>query len=100
MFFIHVDLTIRAQGIIRPIQAEEKIGAISPGGELIGECFISTKDIGQLKIGQRAKLELDAFRDKYFGSLDACIYSIDNDFIVMDKMAVFKVKCIICMTGY
>lgn len=93
LFFIHVDLTIRARGVIRTVQAGEKICTISSGDKLTGECFISTKDIGQLKIGQQARLELDAFSDKYFGSLNACICSIDNDFIVMDKMAVFKVQC-------
>jgi hypothetical protein len=83
LFFIRVDLSVRALGIIRP----------GPGGELMGECFVSSKDIGLLKTGQQAMLEVDAFNYNYFGSLTASIYSIDDDFIVQDKTPFFKVNC-------
>src|SRR5450631_503854 len=83
LFFIRIDLGVRAQGIFRP----------EPGGELMGECFVSSKDIGVLKTGQQVMLEVDAFNYNYFGSVSASIYSIDNDFIVQDKTPFFKVKC-------
>lgn len=75
------------------ILAGEQICAVSPGGALIGECYVSTKDIGLLNTGQLARLQVDAFNYNYFGALSANIYAIDNDFTLLDKTPVFKVKC-------
>jgi hypothetical protein len=83
LFFIRVDLSVRAQGIIRP----------GPDGALMGECFVSTKDIGLLNKGQQVMLDVDAFNYNYFGAVTTSIYSIDNDFIEQDKTSFFKVKC-------
>jgi membrane fusion protein, peptide pheromone/bacteriocin exporter len=75
------------------IQAGELICAISPGGQLMGECYVLSKDIGMLKTGQPARFRIDAFNYNYFGVVNGTIYSIDNDFILMDKTPVFKVRC-------
>jgi len=75
------------------IQAGELIYSVSPGGLLMGECFISSKDIGLLKKDQPARFQIDAFNYNYFGAATGNITSIDNDFIMMDKIPVYKVKC-------
>jgi len=75
------------------IQAGETICSISPGGILIGECYVFSKDIGLLKTGQTVRFHLDAFNYNYFGSVTGNIYSIDNDVILLDKTPVFKVSC-------
>jgi multidrug efflux pump subunit AcrA (membrane-fusion protein) len=75
------------------MQAGELICSISPGGLLMGECYVSSKDIGMLKTGQTARFQIDAFNYNYFGAATGNIFSIDNDFILMDKTPVYKVKC-------
>jgi HlyD family secretion protein len=75
------------------IQAGERICSISPGGVLIGECYVSSKDIGMLKTGQLVRFQVDAFNYTYFGEATGNIYAIDKDFTVLDKTPVFKIKC-------
>jgi len=75
------------------VQAGEQICSISPGGILMAECYVSSKDIGLLKTGQPVRFQVDAFNYNYFGVATGSIYSIDNDFILLDKLSVFKVRC-------
>lgn len=75
------------------INAGETLCIISPQADLIGECFISTRDIGLLKINQPVRFQIDAFDYNYFGILTGKIASIDNDFSLLDNKAVFKVRC-------
>ena len=75
------------------IQAGELICSVSPGGQLTGECYVLSKDIGMIRKGQAVSIQIDAFNFHYFGIVTGSIYSIDNDFILMDKTPVFKVKC-------
>ena len=75
------------------IQAGEIICSLSPGGEMLAECYVSTRDIGMLKPGQTARFMIDAFDYNYFGVVTGQISSIDNDFILLDKSPVFKVRC-------
>jgi HlyD family secretion protein len=75
------------------IQAGELICSISPDGLLMGECYVLSKDIGLLKTGQVVRLQIDAFNYNYFGVVTGKIYSIDNDFVLLDKIRVFKVRC-------
>jgi hypothetical protein len=82
LFLIHVDISVRANGFIRPFN-----------GPLMGECYVLSKDVGLLKTGQAARLQIDAFNYNYFGVLTGKIYSIDNDFILLNKTPVFKVRC-------
>ena len=75
------------------VQAGELICSISPNGVLIGDCYVLSKDIGLLKTGQPAKFRIDALNYNYFGLVSGNIFSIDNDFVLLDKLPVFKVRC-------
>ena len=75
------------------IAAGESLCIISPESNLIGECYVSTRDIGLLKIGQEARFQIDAFDYNYFGILTGKIISIDNDFSIVENKPVFKVRC-------
>jgi HlyD family secretion protein len=75
------------------IQAGESICTVSPDGFLIGECYVSSKDIGLLEPGQPVKFQVDAFNYNYFGAVSGSIYSIDKDFTVLEKEPVFRIKC-------
>lgn len=75
------------------LQANETLCTISPEGDLIGECYVQTKDIGLLKIGQTARYQIEAFDYNYFGVLTGKIIAIDNDFTVVNNSPVIKVRC-------
>lgn len=75
------------------LQANETVCSISPGGSLVGECYVQTKDVGLLQHGQSARYQVEAFDYNYFGVLTGRIISIDNDFTVMNNTPVIKVRC-------
>lgn len=75
------------------ISAGETLCIISPQSSLIGECYVSTRDVGLLKTGQRARFQIDAFDYNYFGILTGKIIAIDNDFLMVENKPVFKVRC-------
>jgi membrane fusion protein, peptide pheromone/bacteriocin exporter len=75
------------------LQANETLCTISPEGDLIGECYVPTRDIGLLKIGQPVRYQMEAFDYNYFGVLTGKVTAIDNDFTVINNTPVFKVRC-------
>jgi len=75
------------------LQANETLCTISPEGDLIGECYVPTRDIGLLKIGQPVRYQMEAFDYNYFGVLTGKVAAIDNDFTVINNTPVFKVRC-------
>lgn len=75
------------------LSAGETLCIISPLSNLIGECYVSTRDVGLLKTGQQARFQVDAFDYNYFGILTGKIIAIDNDFSMVENKPVFKVRC-------
>jgi HlyD family secretion protein len=75
------------------IATGETLCIISPQSNLIGECYISTRDVGLLKVNQPARFQIDAFDYNYFGILTGKVVSIDNDFTIVENKPVFKVRC-------
>jgi len=97
-YFIHAPVS----GVIQQINtryiggfvaAGESLCIISPLSELLGECYLSTKDIGLLKIGHSARFQVDAFDYNYFGILTGKVISIENDFSLINNKPAFKVHC-------
>lgn len=75
------------------LQPNESICTISPNDNLIGECYLQTKDIGLIKIGQAIQYQIEAFDYNYFGVLTGKVLSIDNDFTLLNNTLVYKVRC-------
>jgi membrane fusion protein, peptide pheromone/bacteriocin exporter len=75
------------------IAVGETLCVISPQSKLIGECYVSTRDVGLLKVNLPARFQIDAFDYNYFGILTGEVVSIDNDFTVLENKPVFKVRC-------
>ena len=75
------------------LQANETICTVSPEGELIGECYVQTRDVGLLKDGLQVRYQIEAFDYNYFGILTGRIISIDNDFTVINNTPIIKVRC-------
>jgi len=76
------------------IQANETICMVSPGGDLIAECYLLTNDIGMIRVSQSVKFQVDAFSYTYFGVLTGKVLSVGNDFTVINNKPIFKVRCV------
>jgi len=77
------------------LQAGETVCTISPNDSLIGECYVSTKDIGLVKQGQPVIFQIDAFDYNYFGTVGGKVININNDYTVQQQAQtpVFVVRC-------
>ena len=76
------------------VSANELLGEISPDSGLIAETYVLPKDIGLLKVGTKAKFQIDAYNYNQWGMVTGTVTSISND-IFMDKgpQPYFKVRC-------
>jgi multidrug efflux pump subunit AcrA (membrane-fusion protein) len=94
MFLIHVDISVVARGVIRPVTERSEIR--SPAGRItesiIGECYVTSKDIGLIKIDQPVKFQVDAYNYNYFGTGTGRIYFIDDDYFLSEKTPVYRVR--------
>jgi len=75
------------------VQAGEGLGLISPDSSLLVECYISPKDMGLLKKGMKVTYQIDALNYNDWGFAYGEINEIANDFEVIEKQPVFRVKC-------
>ncbi len=76
------------------LQSNETLCTISPNGNLVGECYLTTKDIGLVRPGQTVHFQIDAFNYNYFGILTGKVIAVDNDFTTINNNTVFKVRCL------
>jgi multidrug resistance efflux pump len=75
------------------VQAGESFCELSPETKLIAECYVSTKDAGFIKNNQPVHFQVDAFDHNYFGIIRGQVISIDNDYTILENIAVYKVRC-------
>ena len=77
------DLQASSPGYV--VNSERPILKIVPTDNLVARVFVSNKDIGFLKLGQSAKLRIDAFPYNEFGDIDGRIKSIGSDVLEPDE---------------
>jgi len=95
LFYQQVNAT--SSGIVFDIKARESgvltegstILSIIPTDGLKAEVFIPNKDIGFVKIGQDAKIRVDAFPSNRYGELDGVVKLIGADALPPNKSASF-----------
>lgn len=75
------------------VQPGEVLGVISPDSNLLVECYVSPKDIGLLRPGMTARMQVDAFDYNQWGLVQAKIAEVSNDVVVINEQPVFKVRC-------
>lgn len=85
------DIYTLYQGTV--IQAGNLIGHISPETELVAECYASPKHIGSLTIGQDVRFQIEAYDYKHFGFLTGHVTFIDNDYTIVDRRPIYKIRC-------
>lgn len=75
------------------VEAGQVFCILSPQTTLLGECYLPTKKIAYLYPGQECLFQIDAFNYNRFGSVKGKILSIDQDFIMIDNIPSYRVKC-------
>lgn len=76
------------------VQPGQVCAQISSSDSLIIECFVSPSDIGYIRVGQRAQIQVDTYNYQQWGLLEACIGEIIPDVVEYNNAPFFKIKCI------
>jgi HlyD family secretion protein len=76
-----------------PVFANQDLAQISPDANLIAEIYVSPNDIGLLRVGMDARLQVNAFNYNQWGLLSGKIKEISGDVQVTNNQPVFEVKC-------
>lgn len=63
------------------IGAGQALGAVSPDDSLLVETFVSPRDVGLVRVGQAARLQIDAYAYTQWGALDGTVESISGDML-------------------
>lgn len=61
------------------VAAGQVLGAVSPEGILRVETYVTPKDVGLIRVGQAARLQIDAFPYTQWGVLDGIVESVSGD---------------------
>ena len=76
------DPKVRPEAVLQP---GERILSIVPQKGLYAEVFVSNKDIGFVKAGQKAKVRVDAFPFTRYGEIDGTVEKIAADALPPDN---------------
>ena len=81
------DLQPSAPGyVVSSVSSSEKpVLKIVTTDDLVARIFLSNRDIGFIKVGQRVKVRIDAYPSNEFGQLDGSIKSIGSDALEPDE---------------
>ena len=63
------------------VAAGQTLGAVSPEDDLQVEAHVSPRDIGLVRMGQAARLQIDAYPYTQWGTLDGTVSSISGDLV-------------------
>lgn len=76
------------------VSAGQTLGTLSPDNTLIVETWVSSRDIGLMRVGQAARMQVDAFPYTEWGMLDGVVTGISGDMNPAGNTAnpVFKVS--------
>jgi HlyD family secretion protein len=67
------------------VHSGQQIAEISPDGQLVVECYVSTKDIGFINVGQDVRIQVDAFNYNDWGVLEGSITELFDDVVIADN---------------
>lgn len=75
------------------LNAGQVIALISPDSSLVAEIYLRTQDIGYITNNTNVNIQVDAFNYNEWGILKGHIIQIASDFIPVNNMPMFRVKC-------
>lgn len=61
------------------VAAGQSLGAVSPEDALQVETYVSPRDIGLVRVGQPARIQIDAYPYTQWGTLDGTVIAISGD---------------------
>ena len=70
------------------------VAVVSPDVSLQIECYVQPGDIGFIRPNDTARVQVDAFNYTEWGMLNARTVAISDDYHVVDKLPMFRVRCI------
>lgn len=80
------------------IQIGQLIAVVSPNDALHVEVYVPPQDIGLIKLGTKAKIQIDAFDYNQWGLVDAWVVEISDDFLPVENQPFFRVRCRLAKT--
>ncbi len=75
------------------LQSGQIVAIISPSNTMIAEVYIPAKNVGMLRNGMPVRIQVDAFNYNEWGMLPGRISGISDDYILVNNVPVFRVKC-------
>lgn len=63
------------------VSAGQVLGTVSPEDALRVETYVAPKDVGLIRVGQTARLQIDAFPYTQWGTLDGVVESVSGDML-------------------
>ncbi len=73
--------------------AGQKLGELSPNGNLIVEAYVPTHKIGEIHPDAVVKFQIDAYNYQQWGTISGKIQSIGKDVELLNNIPVFKLRC-------
>lgn len=67
-----------------------KIAEITPDGKLVVDAYVAPKDVGFMRVGQQARMMVDAFPYMQWGTLSGTVRSVSEDLIQVANQTMFK----------
>ncbi|MGQ0715478.1 MAG: HlyD family secretion protein [Gemmatimonadaceae bacterium] len=74
------------------LQRGDRIATISPNADLIGEVLLTPRDVGFLHPGTPARIMVDAFNYRDWGTVEGIVTEISDDIVVAADQPVFRVR--------
>ncbi|MBY3517369.1 HlyD family efflux transporter periplasmic adaptor subunit [Rhizobium laguerreae] len=75
------------------VQAGQMVGSVSPSGGLVAEIYVTSNDIGLVRLGQSVHLQVDSFDYNQWGLIKATVITVAQDFTLLNDRPIFKVRC-------
>jgi HlyD family secretion protein len=75
------------------VNAGSVLAEISPGSNLVVECYVSPSDIGLIKEQDHASFQIEAYNYNQWGLATGQVIEIGRDLEYSGEQSVFKVRC-------
>jgi membrane fusion protein, peptide pheromone/bacteriocin exporter len=75
------------------VQAGDRLAVVSPTASLVAELQVPPRDVGLLRAGMPARLQVDAFDYTEWGQVTGHILEISDDYVTVDNRPMFRVRC-------
>ncbi|MDX2431674.1 MAG: HlyD family efflux transporter periplasmic adaptor subunit [Bacteroides sp.] len=75
------------------IQPGSSLACISPGGFLVADCYVETRDIKEIQEGTRVRIRMDGKSQRKVDFLETRVSQIDPDIRLINGRPIYRVRC-------